>query len=103
MQRSQKRSSSGQIALGLRDTGLDHRGVNVVRCKIENLIKFSQRFGEPTYNDQGKSVLSKQVNIAWVEALSFVEVGVAPVPLASGSLDIGKGLKNKDVVRRERM
>src|SRR4030095_7111885 len=94
MQRSQKRSSSGQIALGLRDTGLDHRGVNVVRCKIENLIKFSQRFGETTYNDQGKGVLSKQVNIAWVEPLSFVEVGVAPVPVASGSLDISEGLKN---------
>src|SRR5260370_15726968 len=103
MHRSQKRSSPGQIALGLRDTGLDHRGVNVVRCKIENLIKFAQRFGEATYNDQGKGVLSKQVNVAWVEALGFVEVGVAPVPLASGPLDIGEGLKNPAVVRQQQM
>src|SRR4029450_1610327 len=98
MQRSQKRCSPGQIALGLRDTGLDHRGVNVVRCKVENLIKFSQRFREATDNDQGKRVLSKQVNVAWVEALSFAEVGVAPVPLASGSLDISEGLENPAVV-----
>src|SRR5436190_16817252 len=98
MQRSQQRSSPGQIALGLRDTGLDHGGVDVVRCEIENLIKFSERFGEATYNDKRKGVLSKQVKVAWVEPLSFVEVGVAPVPLAAGSLDIGQGLNNPAVI-----
>jgi len=48
-------------------------------------------------------VLSKQVNIAWVEALGFVKVGVATLPVASGSLDIGEGLKNPTVVRQQRM
>ena len=90
MERSEERSSPRQVALGLCDSRLDHEGIHVVRCNIENLIKLSQRFGETTKGDIGKRVLSEQVNVARVELLGFVEVRLAPVPLASPPCDIGQ-------------
>ena len=35
-----------KVAFGLCDSSLSHERVHVVRCDIENLIKFSQRFGK---------------------------------------------------------
>ena len=61
---------------------------NVVRCDIENLIKFSQGFGKAPKNEIGLGVLAEQVNVARIEALGFVKVGFAPVPLASSPFDI---------------
>ena len=68
---------------------LKHERVHVVRCDIENLIKFSQGFGKTTKSDIGKRVLAEQVDVARVEPLGFVKVGFAPVPLASPPRDIG--------------
>ena len=46
MQRSEERSSTRQIALGLCDSRLIRERIHVVRYDIENLIKLSQRFGK---------------------------------------------------------
>ena len=81
MERSQKRRSPRQVALGLRDSRLLHQRIQVVRYNIENLIKLSQRFRETTKADIGKRVLGEQANIARVEPLGFVEVRFASVPL----------------------
>ena len=59
MQWSEERSSPRQIALGLCDTRLYYKSVQVVRCNVENLIKLSQRFRETTKTDIGIRVLGK--------------------------------------------
>ena len=85
MERSEKRRSSGQIALGLCDSRLCHEGIHVVWCDIENLVKLPQCFGKTTKADIGKRVLGEQVNIARVEPLGFVEIRLrsGPIGLAS--------------------
>jgi hypothetical protein len=40
-------------------------------------------------------VLGEQVNVARVEPLGFVEVRLAPVPLASPPRDIGQRFRNR--------
>ena len=39
-------------------------------------------------------MLGKQANVARVEPLGFVEVTLAPIPLASPSCDIGQRFRN---------
>src|SRR4030095_5553187 len=102
MQRREKRGGSWQITLGLRDTRLLRKGIEVVRCNIEDLMKFSQCLGETTKVDVGKGVLGKYVNIARVESLSLVEIHLAPLPLASPALDIGQRFRNPAAVGQER-
>ena len=46
-------------------------------------------------------MLSEQVNVARVEPLGFVEVRLAPVPLASPSRDIGQRLRNPAAIGQE--
>jgi TolB-like protein len=50
-ERSEKRRSTRQIALGLCDSRLCRERIHVVRCYVKNLIKLSQRFGETTKGD----------------------------------------------------
>jgi hypothetical protein len=69
MQRSEERRGSRQIALGLRDTGLERESMIVVRCDIKNLSKPSLRFGEATKPHIGKRVLGE------VHATSKTAVG----------------------------
>ena len=83
MERSEECSGPRQVAFGLCDNSLKHERVHVVRCDIENLIKFSQCFGKAPKSDIGLGVLAEQVGVARVEPLGFVKVGFAPVPLAS--------------------
>src|SRR6266513_3867398 len=94
MERGEKRFSTRQVALGLCNTRLFREGIHVVRYNIENLIELSQRFGETTKTDIGIRVLGEQVNVARVEPLSFDEVRLAPVPLASPPCDISERLRN---------
>ncbi len=47
-ERSEKRRRPRQVALGLCDSRLLTRCIDVVRRNIENLIKLSQRFRETT-------------------------------------------------------
>src|SRR4030095_9359436 len=101
MQRSEERSGPRQVALGLCDNSLEHERVHVVRCDIENLIKFSQGFGKTTKSDIGLGVLAEQVGVARVEPLGFVKVGFAPVPLASSPLDIGERFRNLTAIGQE--
>src|SRR5438093_8687007 len=96
---SEKRGSPRQITLDLCDRCLERNRIDVVRCNIENLIKLSQRFGETTKGGIGNRVLGQQANVARVEALSFVEVALAPLPLASPALDIGQRLRNPAAIR----
>ena len=42
--------------------------------------------------------MREQVNVTWIEFLSFVEISVALVPVASPSLDISEGLRNATVI-----
>ena len=93
-ERSEERRSTGQIALGLFDSRLSSKCIDVVRSDVKNLIKLSQRFGETTESDIGNRVLGDQVNVARVEPLGFLEVCFAPVPLASPSSDIRQRLRN---------
>src|SRR6266496_2031061 len=101
MQLSEQRSCPWQIALGLCDIRLRRQRIHVIRCDIEHLIKLSQRFGETTKLSIGKRVLGEQVNVAGVESLGFVEVGVAPLPLASPALEIGQGPRNPTAIGQE--
>src|SRR5205807_6691739 len=95
------RSSPRQIALGLCDSRLCHERIQVVRCNIENLINLSQRFGETTKRDIGKGLLGEYGNVARIEPLGFVEVRLAPVPLASPPRDIGQRFRNPAAIRQE--
>src|SRR5436190_23478634 len=101
MQRSEERRGPRQVALGLCNTRLCREGIHVVRCDIENLIKFSQGFGETTKTDIGIRVLSEQVNVARVEPLGFDEVRLAPTPLASPPCDISERLRNPAAIRQK--
>jgi hypothetical protein len=86
VERSEQRRGPRQIALGLCNSRLSCEDIQVVRCDIENLIKLSQRFGETTKQDIGSCVLVEQANVARVEPLGFVEIRLAPVPLAAPPL-----------------
>ena len=46
-------------------------------------------------------MLGKKINVARVEPLGFVEIRLAPVPLASPSLDIGQRLRNPAAIGQE--
>src|SRR5437762_5627750 len=59
MQGSEESRGTWQIAFGLEGSCLIDERVDVVRCDIENLIKFSQRFGETTQGLVGKRVLDE--------------------------------------------
>ena len=74
---------------------------NVVRRNIENLIKLSQCFWETTKSDIGNRVLGEQIDVARVEPLGFVEVRLAPVPLASPPRDIGQRFRNPAAIRQK--
>src|SRR5258707_5718701 len=101
MKRSEDRRRARQVALGLCDSRLLREGIQVVWRDIENLIKLSQRFGETTKADVGKRVLGEQGNVARVEPLGFVEIRLAPVPLASPSRDIGERFRNLAAIGQE--
>src|SRR6266581_3467684 len=103
MQRSEEHSSTRQVALGLCDISLSRHDIDLVWGDIQNLIKLPQRFGETTKEFVGNRVLSEQVNVARVEPLSFVEVRLAPVPLASPPRDIGQRLRNPAAIWQELM
>src|SRR5256886_5726643 len=103
MQRSEERRGAREVALGLCDSRLFHEGIHVVRRNIENLIKFSQGFGETTETEIGNRVLTEQVYVARIEPLGFVEVRLAPVPLASPPRDIGQRFRNPAAVGQELM
>src|SRR5207247_8995005 len=98
-ERSEKRRSTRQVALGLCDSRPGRECIRVIRYDIENLIKLSQRPGETTKHCVGKRVLAEERNVARVEPLGFVEVGLAPVPLASPQRDIGQLLRHADLLR----
>src|SRR6266446_298348 len=85
---SEERRGPWQVALGLCNSRLARERIEVVRCNIKNLIKLPQCFGETTQCDVGIRVLGEHVNIARIEALGFVEVTLAFVPLASPPRDI---------------
>src|SRR5258707_6246083 len=101
MERSEERRRPRQIALGLCNSRLYREGIYVIRRNIENLIKLSQCFGETTKDVIGNRVLGEQVNVARVEPLGFVEVRLAPVPLASPPRDIGQRFRNLAAIRQE--
>ena len=101
MERSEERRGTRQVALSLCDIRLFREGIHVVGCDIKNLIKLSQRFGKTTRADIRKRVLAEQVHVAWVEPLGFVEIRLAPVPLASPPRDIGQRFRNPAAIRQE--
>src|SRR6266478_8451400 len=101
MKRSEKRGGSWQITLGLHDSRLLRKGIDVVRCNIEDLIKLSQCLGKTTKVDIGKGVLGKYADVARVESLSLVEIHLAPLPLASPALDIGQRFRNPAAIRQK--
>src|SRR4029450_13471882 len=83
------------------NTRLKHNGIYIVRCDIKNLIKRSQSFWETTKVDIGKGMLGEEVNIARVEPLGFVEIRLAPVPLALPACDIGQRFRNPAAIGKE--
>ena len=103
MERSEKRRSPRKVALSLGDSRLLHEGIHVVRCDTENLIKLSQRLRETTNKYIGNRVLEEEVNVARVEPLGFVEVRLAPVPLASSPRNIGQRFRNPAAIWQELM
>ena len=46
-------------------------------------------------------MLREQVNVAWIELLGFVEVGLALVPIAAPSLDVRQRLRNPAAIRQK--
>src|SRR6266550_7325909 len=102
MQRSQDRGSTRKVALGLCDHRLLYDRIDVVWRDIKNLLKLPQRFWEEAPVLVGKRVLGKQGNIARVKPLGFVEVRLAPVPLALPSRDISQQFRNPAAIRQQR-
>src|SRR6059058_369990 len=90
-----------QVALGLSDTCFEGKRIDIVRCNIENLIKLSQRFGKTTKAVIVTRVLGEQGNVARVKPLGFVEVRLAPVPLAAPPCDIGQRFRDSAAIRQE--
>src|SRR5205823_8536362 len=99
--RSVQCARTGQFPLGLRDKRLEPECINVIRRNIQDLIKLSQRFGKTTKADVRLRVPVEQVKVARVEPLGFVEVRLAPVPLASSPLQKRHRLKNQAAIRQE--
>ena len=100
-ERSEERRGPRQIALGLCDSRHFRDAIHIVGCDIENLIKLSERFGETTKVDIGKRVLREEVNIARIEPVGFVEVLLAPVPLALSPCDKSELLRNPAAIWQE--
>src|SRR5262249_21906234 len=94
--------STREVAFALCDTRLCLKCVHVVRCNIENLVKFSRRFGETTKEPIGIRVLGEHLHVARVEPLGFVEVSFALLPMAAPALELGKRLRNPAAIRQER-
>src|SRR4029077_658080 len=101
LQWSEERRGPPQVALGLCDIRLEREGIDVVGCDIKNLIKLSQRLGKTALKPIRSRVLAKQVDIAGVEPLGFVEVTLAPVPLTSPPLYIGQRFRNTATIGQE--
>src|SRR5206468_5017876 len=59
------------------------------------------RFEETTKYHVGLCVRGEEENVARVEPLGFVEVRLAPVPLASPPRDIGQRFRNPAAIRQE--
>src|SRR2546428_3995200 len=100
MQRSEERSGARKVTLGLCNRCLWREGIRVVRRNIQSLIKLSQRFGETAKEFVRFRVRGEQADVARVEPLGFVEVGLAPVPLASPPLQIRQRLKRPATIRQ---
>src|SRR5439155_23889947 len=98
---SEERRGPRQVALRLCDSRLCCEGVDVVRHNIENLVKLSQRFGETTKCDIGLRMRCEYGYVARVKPLGFVEVRLAPVPLASPPCDVGQRFRNSAAIRQE--
>src|SRR5882724_5996637 len=98
---AERRSSTRQIAFGLCNSCLAYERIEVVRYDVENLIKLSQRFRETTKGGIASRVLSEQVNVARIEPLGFVEIRLAPVPLAPPPRDIGQRFRNPAAIGQE--
>src|SRR5204863_8784381 len=94
MQRSEECGGPRQVPFDLCDNCFRHERVHVVRCDIENLVKFSQGFGETTWALVGLGVLAEKEGVARVEALGFDKVGLATVPLTLSPLDVSQGYRN---------
>jgi len=82
MQWSEERSSTRQIPLGLYDSRLIRKRIHIVRRDVKNFIKLSQRIGETAECGIRIRVIRKQLSVARVKSLGFLEVRLAPVPLA---------------------
>jgi hypothetical protein len=90
-----------KVALGLCNTCLIRKSIEVVRYDIENLIKLSQRFGETAARAEVNRTLCEKRNAAWIEALGFGKVRFALVPLAPPSRDIGQRFRNPAAIRQK--
>src|SRR5262249_23200007 len=94
-----ERRGTRKVTFRLCDSRLLHQGISVVRCNVKNFIRPSQRFGETTTTDVVSRVLREEINIARVELLGFLEVRLAPVPLASSPCDISQQFRNPAAIR----
>src|SRR5438094_10479680 len=102
MERSKEFRRARKVTLRLRDCGLFHQRINVVRCDIETLIELPQGLGKTPNRDIRERVLGKYPNVTWVESLGFLEVVVTALPLASPPFEIGQGLKDPAAIGQER-
>ena len=80
---------------------LSASGIQVVRVNIENLIKLSAALPGNDGDLSRKRVLGEKDNVARVEPLGFVEVGLAPIPMTPSAFDIGQRLRNSAAVRQK--
>jgi hypothetical protein len=83
-----------QIAFGLSDSTFFHQIVNVVRHNLQNQVQLTDCFRETSQRDIELGVSSKQIRIARVEPLGFVEVGFTLLPLPPIACDKGERLTN---------
>src|SRR5215470_15831613 len=99
--RSEEYGGPRQIALSLCDTRLSCEGGHVTRHDIENLVEFSQCFGETTKLNIQLCMLCEQGNVARVEPLGLVEIRLAPILLASSPRDRRQQRRNLAAIRQE--
>src|SRR5437870_963379 len=100
MQRRKEHRSMRQVAFGLCDCRLWRESIYVVRRDIENLLKLPKRFRETPKGNIGICVFTQCFSVARAKPLSFIEVCLAPLPLAAPPHDISQRCRNLTAIRQ---
>src|SRR5438477_4630454 len=87
MNLSQKHCGARQVAFSLSDCGFFHQSIGIFRHNLQNLVELAESFRETAERYIELRVPGKQVDIARIKPLGFLEVGLASFPLSLVACD----------------